>query len=136
VLLVIDLVDRHDQRLVDLPQLARELEIDRAEPLLSVHDEDQQIRSRQRDIHLRADLFGEAHIDIAADAAGIHDVKGSVPSLHFAAMRSRVTPGMSCTMETLRPIRRLKSADFPDIRGVRRWLQCVQAFGLCRHTLL
>src|SRR5215212_789952 len=28
-------------------------------------------------------------------------------------MRSRVTPGMSCTMEILRPTSRLKSADLP-----------------------
>ena len=34
---------------------------------------------------------------------------------HGAAMRSRVTPGWSCTMAILRPARRLKIADFPTL---------------------
>lgn len=40
-------------------------------------------------------------------------VQGELLMLQGADMRSRVTPGWSCTMAILRPARRLKRADFP-----------------------
>src|SRR6187401_2374669 len=42
-------------------------------------------------------------------------VNGASPSRHSAGMRSRVTPGWSCTIAIFLPARRLNRADFPTL---------------------
>ena len=98
------------------PQQARQLLIDGREPFLPIDDEEQQIAGFQRDIDFGVDLLGKVGIHLRPDAAGVDDgERRSRPSLQSAAMRSRVTPGMSWTIEMRRPARRLKSADLPTL---------------------
>ncbi len=76
MLIHVDLVDDEDERLVDAAQSWRaSSSIDGCQAVLPIDDEKQHVRGRERDLHLGVDLVGEAGVHIAADAAGVDDLK-------------------------------------------------------------
>ena len=78
---VIDLVDDKDERLLHAPEPLRQLLVHGRDAVLPIHDEKQQVAGGEGDLDLGMDLVGEARIHIAADAAGVDDLKRCLAEL-------------------------------------------------------
>jgi hypothetical protein len=99
---IVHLVEDEQDGRLGLAEFLGERLVGGGEAVMGIDDEQDQIRGFHGDVRLDGDLGVEAVVDIAADAAGVDERAGTWVAFEGAEMRSRVTPGWSCTMAIFR----------------------------------
>ena len=111
---VVDLVREHEHRLVRLAEDLRDLLVARRDPDARVDDEEHEIGLRHGLARLFARSRGVIGVGSAMSTPPVSTSTKRLPvHSQTSSLRSRVTPGISCTTAARVSVRRLTSVDLP-----------------------